>query len=53
VDKLMKGEKLTRPTVAEEMKAEARRRMAAEVVAKLDSAQTPSTPPPGAMPTPA
>lgn len=50
VEKLMRGEKLTRPTVAEEMKADARRRLAAEVVARIDG--TGDTPP-GAVPSPA
>jgi len=53
VGKLMRGEKLTRPTVAEEIKAEARRRMSADVVAKLEGSDVSGDVPPGALPTPA
>jgi len=53
VGKLMRGEKLTRPTVAEEIKAEARRRMSADVVAKLEGSDISGDVPPGALPTPA
>ena len=53
VHKLMRGEELTRPTVSEELKAEARRRAAAEVVARLDGRDAPDLPPGTAMPSPA
>jgi cell division protease FtsH len=48
VDKLMKGEKLSRPTVSEEMKADARRRIAAEVLSGIDGPDAS-----GAVPRPA
>lgn len=53
VHKLMRGEELTRPTVSEELKAEARRRAAAEVVARLDGRDAPDLPPDTALPSPA
>jgi len=49
VGKLMNGEQLTRPTISEEMKAVARRKAAAEVVARLDAKDAPPELPPGAL----
>jgi cell division protease FtsH len=51
VDKLMRGEKLTRPTVAEELKSD-RRKAAMEALSRIDGADSPDLPP-GALPRPA
>ncbi|MBS0198794.1 MAG: ATP-dependent zinc metalloprotease FtsH [Planctomycetes bacterium] len=52
VERLMRGEQLTRPVLTEDLKAQARRNAAKEVVQRLDAADSPDLPP-GALPRPA